>query len=268
MPHPLPALSPALRRAHNASLQRMVAVEKAVRTTLGATARRAAQAGASSSGGRIERVMEGGRLLEAGVGLVMVRARETARREGRATFLGELSAATAGGSDRWEAPAAPEGQGEQDEAAATVAAKAFAAGWLSEALANVARPDAEQADVLAEMIAATAAQGYRLDAMAASDVAATYNAEREELGAAYAQDAGRLWLPIPLKYWDATLDTKLCARCAALHGTTRPLGFPFPGGLVPGAVHRNCRCGTGLTGVIAPLPAGEGVEEADYYFDG
>lgn len=242
----------------------MAEVERATRVTLGAVVRRAVSGAARGRGSRVARVVAAGGAVEAGVGLVVTRAREAARREGRGAFLDELAVATGGAA--WEAPEADKATAEADGAAAQQAGKAFAAGWLSEALANVGRPDAEQADVLAEMTAATLAAGYRLDAIAATDVAVTYNAEREELGAAYAREAGRLWLPIPLRFWDATRDTKLCARCAALHGTIRPFGVPFPGGTVPGAVHRNCRCSTGLTMAVLPFGGGEDAAEGpDYY---
>lgn len=245
-------------------MAQMVAVERATLVTLRATVRRTTAAAAQGPGSPVHRVLAAGAAIEASVGRVVGVARSASRREGRATFLDELGQAT---GRPWEPPPlAPETE-ETDAAAAAVAGKAFAAGWLSEALANVARPDAEHGDVLAEMTAATEAAGYRLDAIAASDVAATYNAEREDLGAAYARDAGRLWLPLPLKFWDASLDTKLCARCAALHGTIRPFGVAFPNGAVPGAVHRNCRCGTGLT--MVPVGIGGGADQAsrEYYFD-
>lgn len=261
---PHPARSPALVLAHARSLDRMAAVERAARVTLGAVVRRAVGQAARAPGSRVARVVAAGGAVEAGVGMVVARGREAARREGRSTFLDELSAA--GGWAAWETPPPDEATAEADQAEAMRAGKAFAAGWLSEALANVGRPDAEQADVLAEMTAATEAAGHRLDAIAASDVAATYNAEREELGAAYARDAGRLWLPLPMRFWDATRDTRLCARCFDLNGTVRPFGVPFPGGAVPGEVHRNCRCSTGLTMVALPLGRGEDAAEApDYY---
>lgn len=47
------------------------------------------------------------------------------------------------------------------------------------------------------------------------------------------------------KYWDSTLDMRVCAQCAELHHVVVDDGDTFPGGLDDAPAHPRCRCCTG-----------------------
>lgn len=79
---------------------------------------------------------------------------------------------------------------------------------------------------------ALAQEDYRLRRVAATEVPHAYSRMHYEI------DPGEGWA----RRWDATLDLRLCKTCRKMHGIIVPIGEPFPGGMVPGDVHPNCRC--------------------------
>lgn len=88
--------------------------------------------------------------------------------------------------------------------------------------------------------AAFAANGWRVDLTATTEVAEAYNTARdraldETLWRSPAI-AGQLF-----KVWDATLDKRTCGTCEHAHGTIVLADEDFPDG-VPGRVHPRCRC--------------------------
>ena len=52
-------------------------------------------------------------------------------------------------------------------------------------------------------------------------------------------------IPDLVRRWDASLDLRVCEICAALHGTTAPIGGTFPDGSTGAPRHPNCRCRVG-----------------------
>lgn len=88
---------------------------------------------------------------------------------------------------------------------------------------------------------AAATLAARLEIDAATEIADAFNDEYENETHALAvrhQRETRLYA-LPLKLWDATLDTRLCPTCAGLAGTLRPWGLDFPGHM---PAHPRCRC--------------------------
>jgi hypothetical protein len=267
---PVPAIPAPLRAAHKASLKRMLAVEQAARIVMGATVAATVERAPTlrAKGTRAPAVaVETSHAIEAALATTLRQARAAARRESSATFADEFTAAT--GSPLPEA-GERESPEHADGAAADAAAKAFAAAWLTATLEAMTAD--EVGDPIAAMQSAAEAQGYRLDRTAATEVARAFNDEREAIAADQAEQAaaaaaeGRGWLLLPLKVWLADLDRNTCKRCADLHGTTRPLGFAFPGDEVPGHMHPLCRCATGLLPAPIPLPANDAaidIEEPD-----
>jgi hypothetical protein len=49
-------------------------------------------------------------------------------------------------------------------------------------------------------------------------------------------------MPRMKKVWDATLDRRVCRRCAPLHHVVVPFNEPFPGGFTDAPAHARCRC--------------------------
>lgn len=77
-----------------------------------------------------------------------------------------------------------------------------------------------------------------LDKIAATENAQAFNeARREEVRRATSGEVALL-----MRTWDATLDSRVCADCEGLDGTSIPFDGAYPGGLDPGDVHPNCRC--------------------------
>lgn len=75
----------------------------------------------------------------------------------------------------------------------------------------------------------------RLATIAVTENSHAYNAEHRASVVDTATKAGLV------EVWDSELDSRTCEHCASLDGTESIDGM-FPGGLTPGAVHRNCRC--------------------------
>jgi len=75
----------------------------------------------------------------------------------------------------------------------------------------------------------------RLTTIAVSENSQAYNAEHRNAVIDRAQQLGLT------EVWDAELDSRTCQHCAGLDGT-EAIDGEFPGGVVPGHVHGNCRC--------------------------
>ncbi len=140
-----------------------------------------------------------------------------------------------------------------DRAAASASSASLGAAWLTATSAAVWTAPAPE-DLPAAVTRAADEQDYRTRRTATTEAARAFADARDEgMGWQAEQHADRAWMPLILKTWDATLDARVCPRCARLAGTTRPWGIPFPGGLEPGYVHPGCRCLTGT--LILPIPS-------------
>lgn len=236
-----PQPSPALKAAHKASGAALLATEARARLHVHAELSRALRAklpafraAADRHGAAVDLACK----LEDAATLAVVLARRAARAESRKHFAAEL--VVAGGDVSLLGETADDAL-PTDAARAVVAGKSLSAAWLMATLTGLS---AGGEDVDPAQVALTALDQLapRLDTLAATEVADAFGDERSDASDAYAAEATRRWLPVPLKVWDAAHDRKLCVRCAALDGQVRPFGFAFDGGLVPGRVHPRCRC--------------------------
>lgn len=151
-----------------------------------------------------------------------------------------------------------------DEAAATAAAKAYAASWLANTLETIDVADLGK-DPIRSMQEAASKVGHKLDTAAATEVARSYNEERQGIEADYAEQAAdRPWMLLPLKIWLAEHDQKTCARCWGLNGTVQLIGIMWPDG-EPGWIHPRCRCLSALS--FTPLVGREPEADPNWHED-
>jgi hypothetical protein len=224
----------ALDAAVDATLTALLTVEQAGRVRLASTVRRIGrQVGAGADS---DTLIRGSHAIERGVLADVLLIRSAARRASSSSLTGEMKASRIPVivTDR-----AAEKAKRADYAEATTASKAFAAAWLSTALATAPGDDGDADAEPAEPDDLVA----RGEGLATTQAASAFAAEREDIMRAHAREARARGLVIPFKRWDATHDRRLCARCRDLSGAMpRPWGVAFPGGIVPGTVHPRCRC--------------------------
>jgi hypothetical protein len=139
-----------------------------------------------------------------------------------------------------------------DESASLSAASSFVAAWRSAmTLAVVSWTDG---DAALDLGAVAERQEHRLDRIAVTETARAYQDEHDDETDWVATEHGkREWFAWVLKFWDATLDGKVCSTCRGMHGSVVPMGLRFDGGLEPAEVHPNCRCQEVLVPVPIPL---------------
>lgn len=254
----LPPLPAGLKAAHKQSLSRMLAVEQAVRIRMGASVQSAIRSSRPAlSLGKNQHVVAAStaQTIELALSGDLSLGRAASRRESRSTYRVEWRQAV--GSELPDPVAIPDPV-PGDEASATAEAKAYAASWLANTLELIDVADLGK-DPIRAMQDAAAKVGYKLDTAAATEVARSYNEEREGIEADYAEQArDRPWMILPLKIWLSEHDAKTCSRCAGLNGTVQIIGIPFPEGQ-PGWIHRKCRCLSGLTStpLVGRIPEDE-----------
>jgi hypothetical protein len=226
--HPIPD---RLKRAHAASLAALTAVEANAKTKLHASARRVVRAVAPTPthAATVQALTAMADELEEALTDDVVLVRSAARGMSAETLADELHALDEEAvfdldSDEYI---------DEDEAAGTATGKGLSAAWLALALLVLSRkPNATAKEAGDE---ALAEMGWKIDGASTTEVAAAFNRERE------ASLARRRYTGL-YKRWDASLDLKTCERCHRLNGTTVPAHHSFPGGAVPGLIHRSCRC--------------------------
>lgn len=116
-----------------------------------------------------------------------------------------------------------------DHARAEAIAASFVAAWLMTGLALDAKKSKDPA--LESLILID----FRIRRIAGTEIPQAYGAWHTDL-------ADSLATELLVQRWDATLDRKTCALCAGMDGEIAPLHGAFRDGLIPGAVHVNCRC--------------------------
>lgn len=170
--------------------------------------------------------------LRDGVAEEVERLRQEARTTGRSALGHEMRVAAeeAGLRGIGLLALAPTTSDLADQIAAKRAGTEYAAAWLERAADD-------------GPAAATKATSYRLDSIAGGETGQAFGAERER---AMRRLGGPEFeaIMVPLKIWDARLDA--CPKCAGMDGQIRPVGIGFRNDLVPGFVHRRCRCIAGL----------------------
>jgi len=222
------AVSPAANAAHLASARALLTAERRALTDI----RRAATAltsGPMSPAATAHKI-------ETNIGDVVLGARKRARAASRASMGAEWDVATRTALRAGVAlPALPTpGETAADALAAIVVARELAAAYLASEANGAAR-----------------VPRYALEEAATTQTAAAFGDERWRLEKLITfEAAGAEWLPAVIKFWRAELDRKICQRCFAVAGTIQPIGFDWDG-LVPGSVHRRCRCFSGY--MFAPL---------------
>ena len=140
---------------------------------------------------------------------------------------------------------------EEDHAEAELAAASFRAAWTQAIVSIILSHDVT--DVSVAILAVPKLMDKRLRRIAATEVSRSYNRElslgHEGLGS---KNKETVWAPLVWKFWDATLDAKICAICRKHHGERVLVGMPFSDGDEPGDVHPNCRCISSI--IVVPIP--------------
>ncbi len=222
------AVPPAVKRAHLETQRRLLAEERAASAMLVAV-------GAAALGGlsfaSATALVEASDALAVAIGAAVTSVRSDARESARSTLANEIRVGAAESKQTALLAfgmAAPEPVLADAVAGRRVGADA-AAIWL-----EAAREDPELA---------SATLSRRLSSASRAQYGQAFASERETTLRRVDQSlGGRVGI---LKIWDALLDA--CPKCTKLDGKIRLVGFPFPGGAVPGLVHRHCRC---IQGVI------------------
>lgn len=242
----LPPLPAGLQAAHTQSLSRMLAVEQAVRIRGAAgiqSAIHAARPALAAGQNKHVVVASAAQAIELSLTGTLALGRAASRRESRSTYRVEWKESL--GSELPD-PVNLEDPVPGDEAAAVAAAKAYAASWLANTLELIDVQDLGS-NPIRSMQTAAANVGHKLDTAAATEVARSYNEERQGIEADYAEQAAdRPWMILPLKIWLAEHDVKTCHRCWALNGTVQLIGIMWPDG-EPGWIHLRCRCLSALS---------------------
>lgn len=235
-------ISAPWRRLHLATGQAMLDAERATLARLRATLARVTTDYARAVRGPAARaaLLAAARDLETAIEAEHLRARAAGRAAGHETLLDEWALARLQGLARGlpALAASPvlEPATDEDRMRARAAAASFARDWLGTAQAAL------DEDAPAPLRTAAARLERRLELQATTETAESFNAERSAETTRLARDpAARLWAPLLLKVWDASLD-RACPICRGLDGQVRPWGVPFEGGRRPGGVHPGCRC--------------------------
>lgn len=221
------------RRLQRAAMRRMLLIETAARRRLSA-----AITSATRSAGTLSRSVILFRIEEA-AGTVIRTTRTAARGAGHRALLLEL--AHAAKRARQSHPVLRSTERTLED---TVRAQAIASGLSRRWVKFVAEGDSIRE--------ATEAVRSRVNIIAATETSQAFNDERDFELREFERTTS--WAPFLMKEWDATLDRKVCPICDELDGTRKPLGFSFPEGALPGAVHPRCRCVVVTT--LLPLPLG------------
>jgi hypothetical protein len=178
--------------------------------------------------------LEAARAIERGLTAAILHARRGGRDAGGKALGAELRLAQADGVEL-EPGFGTTGAGFDDIARAQHISRKFAAAWYQ-----------KEEDGLD----ATMALDSRLDTIAITETAESFNTERETIMARTVQrEPDRNYSVVLVEFWDATGDRRTCPVCARADGTFVPLGIGFGAGR-PGGVHPRCRCNS----TVIPLP--------------
>ena len=221
-------ISPAVRRAHLETQRRLLDAEHDAQERLAAAAQGVLDANHGATPAALRKASDEARDR---VAAEVERLRGEARAAGRSTLAHEfrVGADSAGRRGLARVTLASTGPTLADQIAGRRAGNDYAAAWLTRA--TVDGP-----------VVATKTTRYRLHALGGAEIGQAFGAEREAAMRQFARAIGpELHGTIVLaKVWDARLDA--CPKCRDLDGQIRPMGISFRGGVVPGGVHRRCRC--------------------------
>ena len=215
------------KRAHGKSLKAMLSQEARARGLVKAIVR---QSAAQYPGNKLGAATA----VERGLAAAILHVRRGGRDAGGKALEGELRLAQSDGV-LIEPGFGTTGAGFGDIARAQHISRKFAAAWY--------RKTEDGLD-------ATVALDSRLDTIAITETADSFNDEREAIMARTVQrEPDRSYSVVLVEFWDATGDRRTCSVCERADGTFVPLGVGFGAGR-PGGVHPRCRCNS----TVIPLP--------------